>query len=194
MNLLSLALAGIIAYLLGSIPFGVIFSRLWKGIDVRSGGSKHMGALNTWRMVGFLPAVLVAFGDMAKALLAIKIAQALDPTGWAMPVAGAMAIVGHCWPIYVGFRGGVGIASGMAMIFYLAPLAALVTVAIWGVWVAILRHFPRSQAAIALTAPFVLWAFKSPPQVLLLGILAGGVIFIRHIPELQRETFTRGLK
>jgi len=194
MNPLSLALAGIIAYLLGSIPFGVIFGHAFKGVDVRSGGSKHMGALNTWRMVGFLPAVLVGFGDMAKALAAIKIAQALDPTGWAVPVAGAMAIVGHCWPIYVGFRGGVGIASGIAMIFYLAPLAALVMVAIWGVWVAILRHFPRSQAAIALTAPFVLWAFKSPPQLLLLGILTGGVIFVRHIPELQRETFTRGLK
>jgi len=94
----------------------------------------------------------------------------------------------------VGFRGGVGIASGMAMIFYLAPLAALVMVAIWGFFVAILRHFPRSQAAIALTAPFVLWAFKSPPQVLLLGTLAGGVIFVRHIPELRRETFTMGLK
>ncbi|HAL60971.1 MAG TPA: glycerol-3-phosphate acyltransferase, partial [Chloroflexi bacterium] len=53
MNLLSLALAGIIAYLLGSIPFGVIFGHLFKGVDVRSGGSKHMGALNTWRMVGF---------------------------------------------------------------------------------------------------------------------------------------------
>jgi len=194
MNPLSLALAGIIAYLLGSIPFGVIFGHLFKGVDVRSGGSKHMGALNTWRMVGFLPAILVAFGDMGKALVAIKMAEALDPTGWAMPVAGAMAVVGHCWPIYVGFRGGVGIASGMAMIFYLAPLPALVTVAIWGVWVAILRHFPRSQAAIALTTPFVLWAFHSPPQVLLLGILAGGVIFLRHIPELQRETLTRSLK
>jgi len=194
MNLLSLALTGIIAYLLGSIPFGVILGHLFKGVDVRGGGSKHMGALNTWRMVGLFPAVLVAFGDMGKALVAIKIAQTLDPTGWAIPVAGAMAIVGHCWPIYVGFRGGVGIASGMAMIFYLAPLAGLVLVPIWGVWLAILRHFPRSQAAIALTAPFVLCAFRSSPQVLLLGILAGGVIFIRHIPELRRETFTRGLK
>jgi glycerol-3-phosphate acyltransferase PlsY len=193
-NPLNLILAGIIAYLLGSIPFGVIFGHLFKGIDVRSGGSKHMGALNTWRMVGFLPAILVAFGDMGKALLAVKIAQALDPTGWAIPVAGAMAVVGHCWPLYVGFKGGVGIASGIAMIFYLAPLAALVLVPIWALWLAILRHFPRSQAAIALTAPFVLWAVKSPPQVLLLSILAGGVIFIRHIPELKRETFTRGLK
>jgi glycerol-3-phosphate acyltransferase PlsY len=193
-NPLNLILAGIIAYLLGSIPFGVIFGHLFRGIDVRSGGSKHMGALNTWRMVGFLPAILVAFGDMGKALLAVKIAQALDPTGWAIPVAGAMAVVGHCWPLYVGFKGGVGIASGIAMIFYLAPLAALVLVPIWALWLAILRHFPRSQAAIALTAPFVLWAVKSPPQVLLLSILAGGVIFIRHIPELKRETFTRGLK
>jgi len=106
MNLLRVALAGIIAYLLGSIPFGVIFGHLFKGTDARSGGSKHMGALNTWRMVGFLPAVLVGFGDMGKALVAIKTAQALDPPGWAMPVAGAMAVVGHCWPIYVGFRGG----------------------------------------------------------------------------------------
>ena len=194
MNTRILVITGVLAYLLGSIPFGVIFGHLFKGVDVRNGGSKHMGALNTWRMVGFLPAVLVAFGDMGKALVAIEIARTLDPTGWAMPVAGAMVVVGHCWPLYVGFRGGVGIASGMAMIFYLAPLAALVMVAIWGVWVAILRHFPRSQAAIALTAPFVLWVFKSPPQVLLLGTLAGGVIFVRHIPEIRREAFTMGLK
>jgi glycerol-3-phosphate acyltransferase PlsY len=80
------------------------------------------------------------------------------------------------------------------MILYLAPLAALVTMAIWAVWLAILRHFPRSQAAIALTAPFVLLAFHSSPQILLLGILVGGVIFIRHIPELKRETFTKGLR
>lgn len=75
MNLLGLTLTGIVAHLLGSIPFRVIFGHLFKGIDVRSGGSKHMGALNTWRMVGFLPGVLVGFGDMGKALAAIKIAQ-----------------------------------------------------------------------------------------------------------------------
>lgn len=194
MDILILVISGVLAYLLGSIPFGVIFGHLFKGIDVRSGGSQHMGALNTWRMVGLLPAVLVAFGDMGKALLAVKIAEALDPTGWAIPVAGAMVIVGHCWPLYVGFKGGVGIACGMAIILYLSFWAGVALVFIWGLYVAILRHFPRSQAAIALTAPFVIWAFKSPPQITLLGILAGGVIFVRHIPELQRETFTRGLK
>lgn len=199
MNLPALLASAAIGYLLGSIPFGLLFTRLFKGIDVRSGGSGHTGALNTWRLAGLFPAVLTVFGDMGKAVLAIMIAERLDPSGWAVVAAGIMVLVGHCWPIFAGFRGGVGMASGIAILLYLVPVSVLILIPLWAIFVALFRHFPRSQAAIAAVTPFVLWGLRiygaeiSIP-LLVFGFLAGGTIFIRHLHSMGRTTFTMGLK
>ena len=184
---LNLLLVGLIAYLLGSIPFGVITGRLWKRVDIREGGSGHTGALNTWRMAGWVPAALTIIGDMGKAVLAVWLAQRFGMSPWAVTVAAPAVIVGHCWPITVGFRGGMGIACAVAAFLVLAPMLFPIMVAIWGLWALLLRHAPRASAATALTFPLVLWILRYPPHMLALGILVGAVIFIRHIPDFTRR-------
>ncbi len=188
-----IASAGL-GYLLGSVPFGVIVTRLWSGVDLRSGGSGHSGALNTYRTAGLLPGLIVAFADMGKAVAAVLVGEALDPSGWGAALAGAAAIAGHCWPLFAGFRGGMGFASGIAVLLYLrfwsVPLLALV----WVGWVAIFRHFPRSQAATAASMPAVLWILGGDPPLLTFGLLAGGIVFLRHLHDLDRRELTLGLR
>lgn len=183
-----------LGYLLGSVPFGVLVTRLRRGVDVRSGGSGHTGALNTIRMAGLLPGLIVAFADMGKAVLAILIGQALDPSGWGAVLAGTAAIAGHCWPVFAGFRGGMGFASGIGVLLYLRFWSVPVLVLVWGVWLAVFRHFPRSQAATAASMPAVLWILGSDPQLLAFGFLAGGIVFLRHLHDLNRRELTLGLR
>lgn len=185
---------GVFAYLLGSIPFGLLFGRLFKGVDVRQGGSGHSGALNTYRMAGLAPALLTLLGDMGKAWVALRIGQMLDPSGWGIAVAAALVVVGHCWPFTTEFRGGMGMACGIAILAYLAPLALILSLIAWGVWLAIFRHFPRSQAAVALSAPVILWALGSSPQMVAAGLGAGAVLLVRHLRDLNRRTLTLGLR
>lgn len=184
---LNLLLLGLVAYLLGSIPFGVIMGRLWKGVDIREGGSGHIGALNTWRMAGWAPAALTAIGDLGKGALAVWLAQRFGMSPWAVTVAAPAVIIGHCWPVTLGFRGGMGMACAIAALLVLASLLFPLMAAIWGLWSLLLRHAPRASAATALTFPLVLWVLNDPPHMLALGILVGAVLFIRHAPDFTRR-------
>jgi glycerol-3-phosphate acyltransferase PlsY len=184
---LNLLLLGLIAYLLGSIPFGVIIGRLWRGVDIREGGSGHIGVLNTWRTAGWAPAALTAVGDLGKAALAVWLAQCFGMSPWAVTVAAPAVIIGHCWPVTIGFRGGMGMACGIAVLLVLAPLLFPLMAAIWGLWSLLFRHAPRASAATALTFPLVLWVLNVPPHMLALGILVGAVLFIRHTPDFTRR-------
>ncbi|MFQ5946963.1 MAG: glycerol-3-phosphate acyltransferase [Anaerolineae bacterium] len=183
-----------LGYLLGSVPFGVLVTRLWRGVDVRSGGSGHTGGLNTIRMAGLLPGLIVAFADMGKAVVAVLIGQALDPSGWGAVLAGSAAIAGHCWPVFAGFRGGMGFASGIAVLLYVRFWSVPILVLVFVAWLAVFRHFPRSQAATAASMPAVLWVMGSEPPLLAFGFLAGGIVFLRHLHDLGRRKLTLGLR
>src|SRR3990172_3135336 len=100
------------AYLLGSIPFGVIVGKLWGGIDIRTVGSRNSGATNVLRMLGPSPAVLVLAGDLAKGAVAVLIARMVSDSPLVTSLAASAAVAGHSWPVFAGFRGGRGVATG----------------------------------------------------------------------------------
>ncbi|MFQ6014854.1 MAG: glycerol-3-phosphate acyltransferase [Anaerolineae bacterium] len=179
-------LIGLTSYLLGSIPFGVIMGKLWGGVDIRAGGSGHSGALNTWRMVGLAPAIIAALGDIAKALVAVKVAQVYGINEWAIVVAVPLVIAGHCWPVFLRFQGGMGLATACISLFYLSPLIMVIMLAVWGGWALVLRHAPRATGASALTLPVIIWLLGEPSYMLVLGVIAGGLIFVRHVPDFGR--------
>jgi glycerol-3-phosphate acyltransferase PlsY len=131
---------------------------------------------------------------MGKAWAALLVGRMLDPSGWGIVVAAALVIIGHAWPITTEFRGGMGMACGIAILGYLAPLGLFLTLVAWGIWLGIFRHFPRSQAAAALTAPAILWVLGSPLQVLAAGLASAAVLLIRHLHDLGRRTLTLGLR
>jgi len=183
---LKLLVAGVLAYLIGSFPTGVILGKLWGGIDVRRVGSTHTGGMNLIRSVGIGAGILTALVDAAKGVIAVAIGQALMHSPWSVTVSGVMATTGHCWSLYAGFHGGMGLATLGAIFFYLQPLAVLAVVPLWFVLYVVIRHPPRTTMALMLTLPLLLWLLGEPLAIIFLGLLAGGVIFIKHIPDFNR--------
>ncbi len=185
MTLLSPLLIGVLGYLLGSFPSGVVVVRIWTGKDLRKVGSGHTGGMNVRRVAGLAPAVLAVLGDAAKAIVAVKLAEILGPDPWTVPLAATTVVVGHCWPLYTAFQGGMGLASAAFILLYLSPPALLVLIAAWPLWFLVFRHRYRASAATALTTPVALWITGSPVQLLAMGVAMGIVIAVRHIPSLR---------
>src|ERR1700680_4179468 len=130
----------IVAYLLGSIPFGVLLTKLFGGGDVRKAGSGNIGATNVARVAGPIPGVLTLLLDAAKGAAAVWLAARFsnDSATW-MIIAALAALIGHCFPIWLKFRGGKGVATAAGVFLVLSPLALLgsvcvfvLVVAFWG--------------------------------------------------------------
>ncbi|MCI0813228.1 MAG: glycerol-3-phosphate acyltransferase, partial [Chloroflexi bacterium] len=115
-----------IGYLLGSLPFGLIIAWMAKRVDVRDYGSGKTGMTNVLRTVGVKAAALSMALDMGKSILAVILARVLFDDRGAEVAAAVAALIGHNWPVYVGFRGGRGTASGLGGLFILSPWAGLV--------------------------------------------------------------------
>jgi glycerol-3-phosphate acyltransferase PlsY len=183
---LKLLIASVLAYLNGSFPTGVILGKLWGGVDIRRVGSTHTGTLNVVRSISIGAGILTCFVDAAKGIIAVAIGQALTPSPWSVTVTGVMATTGHCWPLYTGFHGGMGLTPLGAIFLYLQPLVVLAVVPLWFVLHIVIRHSPRTTMALMLAVPLLLWLLGEPPAVIVLGLLAGGVILIKHIPDFNR--------
>ena len=129
-----------LGYLLGALPFGLILGKLFGGVDVREYGSGKTGMTNVMRTAG-VPAAIIALAlDMGKAVLAVLLARAFFDSPGAEAAAAISALVGHNWPVFVGFRGGRGTASGWGALIILSPLAGLVATLIGLSAVALSRY------------------------------------------------------
>jgi acyl phosphate:glycerol-3-phosphate acyltransferase len=134
---LALVAAG---YLLGSIPFGLLVARVVRGVDVRASGSGNIGATNVARVVGVGPGLLVLTLDAAKGALAVLLAKALLPgVPFVHALSGLAAVLGHVFPVWLGFRGGKGVATALGVLAVLVPPAALAGVVAYALVFALFR-------------------------------------------------------
>lgn len=179
-------IAVIAAYLLGSIPSGVIVSRFFARRDVREIGSGHTGALNTYRAAGLMPALFAFVGDGAKAIVAIQFARALTANEWGVALAGIAVVVGHCYPLYTRFRGGMGLATGGVVLSMLDALALIIVVLAWFPFKAVLKKSPRASAVLALTLPLLIWLVGMNTSIIFFGAGVGAIIFVRHLSDWNR--------
>src|SRR5512143_139942 len=115
-DILNAILVAAIAYLLGSIPMGVLLARLFGWDDPRTHGSQHTGAMNVSRRAGKAALVIVLLADFLKGVAAVLIAPLVWGSPAAVPLAGVAAVTGHCWPVWLGFKGGMGLATGMGAV------------------------------------------------------------------------------
>jgi glycerol-3-phosphate acyltransferase PlsY len=158
---MTVALALIAAYLVGSIDFAVIVARM-HGVDIREVGSGNPGTSNVLRTLGRFPAALVLIGDLVKGVVAAAMgmvgAGVADPqVHWAF-AAGLAAVVGHCYPIFHRFRGGRGVATGLGTLVFTAPLVAAIDGVIWLVTVKLSKTASvASLLALAATLPLAIW-------------------------------------
>jgi acyl phosphate:glycerol-3-phosphate acyltransferase len=184
-----LVLAG---YLLGSIPFGLIFAKLLVGKDARVHGSGNIGATNVSRVAGPLAGILTLLLDTAKGAAAVWLAarlteQAANP----MILAGLGALLGHCFPVWLKFKGGKGVATALGVFIALCPLAALSAFILFLLVVLFWRYVSLGSLSAAAAMPlliYFLWApGHAPPLVITLGTLfASALIFYKHDANLQR--------
>jgi glycerol-3-phosphate acyltransferase PlsY len=123
---LDIAIAAVVGYLLGSVPFGLIASRFSGGMDVRDFGSGKTGFTNSLRVLGLKRSVPVFAGDFLKGLVAALLPLLWTEDPWARAIGGLAAVCGHVWPLFAGFRGGRGVLTGAGVLLALSPVAVLI--------------------------------------------------------------------
>jgi len=127
------------SYLVGAIPSGYMLTRARTGKDIREQGSGNTGATNVLRTQGKIWGLLTLIFDFGKAALAVNTCRYFGSVPWLAAAGGFIAVFGHCFPIYIGFRGGKGIAPGLGAFVFISPAAALGGLVVWLVEVATLR-------------------------------------------------------
>lgn len=187
----------VLSYLLGSVPFGVVIGKLFYKKDIREMGSKNIGATNIMRTFGMLPGVSVLLLDALKGLLSVVFfpgffgLNVADNFSYLMLLTvsifcGLAAIAGHNWPVFLGFKGGKGVATSVGIALALAPKEAGIAFAAFILLVLITRYVSVGSifgSIIFLTAIFVL---EEPLPLMLFGGLACVMIIFRHIPNIKR--------
>ncbi len=180
------------AYLTGSIPFGLLLGTVFGGGDVRQAGSGNIGATNVARVAGLLPGVLTLLLDAGKGAAAVWLAARFtEESALYMILAGLGALIGHCFPVWLRFHGGKGVATGAGIIAVLCPLALVTAIGLWILMVIFWRYVSLASIAAAAAMPllvYLLWAPRhAPPLAVSLGTLAAAALIIwKHDANLQR--------
>ena len=188
---LPIAVAIIGAYLLGSIPAAYIAGRLRKGIDIRQVGSRNMGAMNVFYRVGVVSGILVLAVDIGKGAAAVFLARWLEVPVVVELIAGATAVIGHSFPVWLRFRGGKGGATVIGVLFFLVPWSIPVVLAVFSVLL-LLTRFPTLSYGVALLCfPFVAWLIYHRGDYVAFSALLVLIPFIRYIPRI-REMRSKG--
>lgn len=180
------AFAIITGYLIGSIPWGVLLSRLFGGPDPRTVGSGHTGATNVARNVHLVAGILTGVLDMSKGLLAIWLVQQLFAGPWLMPLAGIAAVIGHCWPVFVDFRGGMGIGVSAGLALWQFPMIIPFYVAAYLLVNYFIKHQARTVMLISAFLPLMLLPFRPSPATMALASGIAMVLVIRWASDFNR--------
>jgi len=184
--------AALVAYLLGSIPFGFL-AGLIAGVDVRKHGSGNIGATNTLRVLGKKYGYPVFVADVLKGFVAVRIALAIarfDPsTGYFIGIVAAFfVVVGHSFPVWLRFRGGKGVAAAAGACLGLVPVATFIAVVVWVATFLIFRYVSLASivAAITLALGALLFGYASNPVLVTFTCLIAALIIWRHRSNIGR--------
>lgn len=172
------------SYLVGSIPCGYIFGKL-KGIDLRYHGSGNIGTTNAFRVLGRRTGILVFLCDLAKGLLPALIGKFWGGPIWGV-AAGIASVAGHNWSVFLGFKGGRGVATGAGVAIALIPQVVFIAFGIWGIVVLLTGYVSLGSIVSALSVPFIALFFRVPPIYYVFAIPVPAIIVYRHLPNIRR--------
>jgi len=173
------------AYLLGSIPTGLLLGKLY-GIDVRKEGSGNIGATNLYRTVGRTVGIMTLIGDCLKGLLPVILAWKLGLLEPMQAWIGLAAFCGHVFSVFLLFKGGKGVATALGVFLALAPLAVLGALAVFILLVAVWRYISLGSIVAAAVMPLIIWFMPHTQQLLIATALISAIVIIKHHTNISR--------
>ena len=184
---MALTVLGILAaYLIGAIPVGFLVARAAGSADIRRAGSGSIGATNVLRTLGVLPAVLTLVGDVVKGYLAVTAARAIGTEAWAAAAGAVAAVTGNCWPVFLAFRGGKGVATGLGAFLALIPWAIAPAAALWIVVTAISRYVSLASIVACVSLPVSAALLGYPRHAVIAAAVTAAIIIWRHHENIAR--------
>lgn len=195
-------IAVLIAYLIGSISFAVIFSKAFSKEDVRSKGSGNAGTTNVMRSVGLLPGILTFVCDALKGFVACKVGELVfqyiaenSDAVWAEPIYGAYicgvaCMVGHVFPLFFGFKGGKGVATSVGIFAVCCPIAIAIGLAVFALGLLLVRIVSLSSLVATVTVVVMSCIFTTDgayklPQIIMCVVM-GAIVFLKHSANIKR--------
>jgi len=174
-------------YLLGSIPFGYIAGKLFKKIDIRELGSGNIGATNVFRILGPSLASLVLIGDIGKGIFSIYLVQYFNIDNLLiLTIAGLAVICGHDWSLFLGFKGGKGIATTFGVIFALNPIISILAIVVWVVVMIITRYASLSSILAVISIMIFTILFKQPYEYIIFSAIIMILSIFKHKENIKR--------
>jgi glycerol-3-phosphate acyltransferase PlsY len=175
----------VLAYVVGSIPFGVVVGKVFYGVDVREHGSGNVGTTNVFRVLGKKAGAVVMVCDILKGYVPAAIAAALF-TPWAAIFIAAAPVVGHMYSVFLKGRGGKGIATGAGVVLALVPLAFVIIFTTWIVLILVTRYVSVASLAAALLVPILTIFLNEPLPYEIAGVLVAILVWYAHRGNIRR--------
>ena len=176
------------SYLVGSIPFGLIIGKLFKGVDVRKQGTGNIGASNVALVAGPLAGLWVVVGDALKGMVAVSLARLLlgGGTAWPIAIAALCAILGHDFSVFLKFQGGKGVATLGGVLLALDIQLALSAILLWLLFALLVKYMTGSTLLVLTLLPLLMWIFFAEPAYVALAAVNALIAFVRHRDNLRR--------
>jgi glycerol-3-phosphate acyltransferase PlsY len=179
---------------MGALPFGLWIGKGLYDIDLREHGSKNTGATNAYRVLGRWPALLVFACDTAKGMAGVYLGSVLVGGSLAEVLGGIAAISGHNWSVFMGFKGGRGVATGLGVIALLAPMVTVIVFGVWCIVVFLTRYVSLGSIVAAALVPPLMWWFDAGRETFWFGVAAAAFVIFRHRPNIERLLHGQELK
>ncbi|MGH3088707.1 MAG: glycerol-3-phosphate 1-O-acyltransferase PlsY [Rubrobacteraceae bacterium] len=169
----------LIGYVCGAVPTGILVGRAF-GVDVRRIGSGNIGTANVLRAAGKKAGIATMVGDMLKGILPVLIAYLFTDSEWVLAAVALAAVFGHCWPVFLKFKGGKGVATGAGTSIALAPLVGLLMFALWWAVAFLTRYTSLAAIVVMLVSPVAFIVSGQPLPYVLYAIIGGAAVIWRH--------------
>ena len=176
----------VVAYLLGSVPFGVLIARARGGVDLRRVGSGNIGATNVLRAVGKGAAALTLLGDIGKGAAAVGLGRWFSVSPTVLAMIALAAVIGHLLPVFAGFRGGKGVATTLGVVLATMPAVGSLLLLIWLTVAAVWRYSSLAALVASAVLPVLAWSLDGRPPMVVLGAALFLFVLVRHRENIVR--------
>ena len=179
-------LTGVIAYLVGSIPSGLILGKLFWHTDLRKYGSHNIGATNAWRTLGKVPGIIVFLADSLKGQAGVLLGLSFVGTPLAAVIGGLLAIVGHSFSLFLRLHGGKGVATSLGVLTMLMGNVTLIVFVLWFAIVYMTRYVSLGSVVAGVLTPILAALFAYPMEYIVFTVIAALLVIVRHRENIKR--------